>query len=151
MKFFKFNLTLMGVILHITTILISLKCCCGNLLLWMCCRIEKWRNLHICQDIGLIFFKFGGGGGYFWMAKSKINNKIFIWCHSDIKKNIKVKYILQKMHMMSLWHHFLSNFFEKLNLSSSYEGLSPHQFWFNLDQGKQSYRGGQIPPRLRMY
>ena len=33
MKFFKFNLTLMGVILHITTILINLRCCYGNLLL----------------------------------------------------------------------------------------------------------------------
>ena len=27
MKFFKFNLTLMGVILHIMTILINLRCC----------------------------------------------------------------------------------------------------------------------------
>ena len=33
MKFFKFNLTLMGVILHIMTILINLRCCHGNLLL----------------------------------------------------------------------------------------------------------------------
>ena len=33
MKFFKFNLTLMGVILHITTILINLRCCHSNLLL----------------------------------------------------------------------------------------------------------------------
>ena len=36
----------------------------------------------------------------------------------------------------------MSNFFENLSLSSSYEGLSPHQIWFNLDQGKQSYVGG---------
>ena len=28
------------------------------------------------------------------------------------------------------------------SLSSSYNGLSPHQIWFNLDQGKQSYGGG---------
>ena len=33
MKFFKFNLTLMGVILNIMTILINLRCCHGNLLL----------------------------------------------------------------------------------------------------------------------
>ena len=33
MKFFEFNLTLMGVILHIMTILIHLRCCHGNLLL----------------------------------------------------------------------------------------------------------------------
>ena len=32
MKFFKFNLTFMGVILHIMTILINFKCCHGNLL-----------------------------------------------------------------------------------------------------------------------
>ena len=34
-------------------------------------------------------------------------------------------------------------FFENVNLSSSYDGLSPYQIWFNLEQGKQSYRGGQ--------
>ena len=33
MKFFKFNLTLMGVILHIMTVLINLRCCHGNHLL----------------------------------------------------------------------------------------------------------------------
>ena len=33
MKFFKFNLTLMGVIFHIMTILMNLGCCYGNLLL----------------------------------------------------------------------------------------------------------------------
>ena len=33
MKFSKFNPTLMGVILHITAILIHLRCCHGNLLL----------------------------------------------------------------------------------------------------------------------
>ena len=33
MKFFKFNLTHMGGILHIMTILINLRCCHGNLLL----------------------------------------------------------------------------------------------------------------------
>ena len=41
MKFFKFNLTLMGVILHMMTILINLRCCHGNLLLLMCRGIEK--------------------------------------------------------------------------------------------------------------
>ena len=33
-------------------------------------------------------------------------------------------------------------FFEKIKLSSSYDRLSPHQIWFNLDQGNQSYGGG---------
>ena len=37
---------------------------------------------------------------------------------------------------------FVSTFFENLNLYSSYEGLSPHQIWFNLDQGQQNYGGG---------
>ena len=35
-----------------------------------------------------------------------------------------------------------SNLFENFNLSSSYDSLSPHQIWFNLDQGNQSYGGG---------
>ena len=37
------------------------------------------------------------------------------------------------------------NFFENVNFSSSYKGLSVHQFWFNLGQGKQSYGGGRNP------
>ena len=41
MKLLKFNLTLMGVILYITTTLISLRCCHGNLLLGMCRETEK--------------------------------------------------------------------------------------------------------------
>ena len=51
MKFSKFNPTLMGVILHIMTILINLRCCHGNLLF-----------CYIFQDIGLILLKFGAGG-----------------------------------------------------------------------------------------
>ena len=42
-------------------------------------------------------------------------------------------------------------FFENVSLYSSYEGLSPHQIWFNLDQGKQRYgggRGGIRPPQV---
>ena len=37
-------------------------------------------------------------------------------------------------------------FFENVNLSSSYDRLSPHQIWFNLDKGNQSYGGGRNPP-----
>ena len=39
-------------------------------------------------------------------------------------------------------------YFENVNLYSFYEGLSPHQTWFNLDRGKQSYggEGGIRPP-----
>ena len=45
--------------------------------------------------------------------------------------------------MTSLW----LNLIENVNLYSSYEGLSPHQIWFNLDQGQQSYgRGGGFRP-----
>ena len=53
------------------------------------------------------------------------------------------------MHMTSLWHHLLVNFFENINFSSSYKGLAAHQIWFNLGQGKQSYggqAGGICPP-----
>ena len=41
-------------------------------------------------------------------------------------------------------------FFENVNLSSSYDGLSRHQIWFNLEQGKQSYGGGaeSAPPQV---
>ena len=42
-------------------------------------------------------------------------------------------------------------FFENADLSSSYDGLSPHQIWYNLDQGKQSYGGGganSAPPQV---
>ena len=37
--------------------------------------------------------------------------------------------------------HLLFNFFGNVSLYS-YEGVPPHQVWFNLDQGKQSYGGG---------
>ena len=38
------------------------------------------------------------------------------------------------------------HFFENVNLSSSYDRLSPNQIWFNLDQGNQSYEGGGRNP-----
>ena len=47
-------------------------------------------------------------------------------------------YRLQKMHMTSAFVQF----FENVNLSSSYDGLTRHQILFNLDQAKQSYGGG---------
>ena len=37
-------------------------------------------------------------------------------------------------------------FFENVNFPFSYKGLSAHQIWFNLGQGKQSYGEGRIPP-----
>ena len=41
--------------------------------------------------------------------------------------------------------------FENVNFSS-YKGLSAHQIWFNLSQGKQSYGGGRTesapPPQV---
>ena len=84
MKFFKFNFTLMGVMLQIITFLICLRCCHSNLLLCMCRGIKKGRKLHICQDIGLILLKFGAGG-VFLDSKSKINNKIFVRRHFHVK------------------------------------------------------------------
>ena len=41
-------------------------------------------------------------------------------------------------------------FFENVNLSSSYDRLSPHHIWFDLDQEKQSSGGGGIypPPKV---
>ena len=51
------------------------------------------------------------------------------------------------MHMTS---PFLQ-FFENVNFSSSYKGLSAHQIWFNLGQGKAKLRrggGGIRPPQV---
>ena len=146
MKFFKFNLTFMGVILHITTILISLRCCHGNLLSWMCRGTEKRRNLHICQDIGLILLKFGVGSifGFYIQNQQKIFMHVILtskWREGKIPI-----YCLQKMHMTSLWRHLLFNFFENVNFCSSYKGLSAQQIWFNLGQGKQSYGEGRFAP-----
>ena len=44
----------------------------------------------------------------------------------------------------------LVQFFENVNLSSSYDGLSPYQIWFDLEEGKQSYREGRnpLPPQV---
>ena len=39
-------------------------------------------------------------------------------------------------------------FFENVNFSSSYKGLSAHQIWSNLGKGKQSYGGGRNPPQV---
>ena len=44
----------------------------------------------------------------------------------------------------------LVQFFENVNLSSSYNELSPYQIWFNLKQGKQSYGGRRNPPPPRV-
>ena len=105
----------------------------------MCHGIEKWRNLHICQDMGLIFLKFGGGG-YFWI----LNPKSRIQRHSNVKMKwryityISLAEIAYGVIMMSPFVRF----FENVNLSSSYDRLSPQQIWFNLDQGNQSYGGG---------
>ena len=154
MKFFKFYLIPMGVILNIMTILINLRCYHGNLLLWMCFGIKKWRNMHICQDIGLVVLKFGARR-YIWILNptSKIKFSYDVILTSKWLEGKIPIYRLQKMNMTSLWRHLLSNLFENVNLSSCYDGLSPHQICFNLDQGKQSYAGRRIPPppSLGMY
>ena len=45
--------------------------------------MEKWRNLHIWQDNGLILLKFGKG--VILDSKSKTNNKIPIWRRFNVK------------------------------------------------------------------
>ena len=42
-------------------------------------------------------------------------------------------------------------FFENVNFSSSYKGLSAHQIWFTLGQAKQSYGGGgaEFAPQVK--
>ena len=50
------------------------------------------------------------------------------------------------MHMTSFMTSLFVQFFENVNFSSSYKGLSAHQIWFDLGQGKQSYGGGGFRP-----
>ena len=64
---------------------------------------------------------------------------------------MKVKYLYIAYRKCILRHYdvtFCPIFFENVNLFSSYDGLSSHQIWFDLDEGKQSYRGGaeSAPP-----
>ena len=110
-------------------------------------RNGKWRNLHIFQDIGLILLKFGAGG-YFWILNPKSTIKFLydVILTSKWREGKMPIYHSQKIHITSLWRHLWSNFFENVNLSSSYDGLSPYQIRFNLEQGKQSYGGGRDPP-----
>ena len=78
--------------------------------------------------------------GVFLDSKSKINNKIFIRHHSYIKMTLSyITYIsLAKNAYDVIMTSPFVKFFENINLSSSYHRLSPHQIWFNLDQGNQS-------------
>ena len=95
---------------------------------------KKWGNLHICQDIGLILLKFGAEG-YFCILSPKYTI-IFLYDVIFTSKWREGKipvYLLQKMFITSLWRHLSSNFHEDLNLFSSYDGVSSHQIWFNLD------------------
>ena len=57
---------------------------------------------------------------------------------------VKLLYIrlVENAYDVIMTSHFVP-FFEDVNLSSSYDKLSPHQIWFNFDQGRQSYRGGR--------
>ena len=132
--------------LHIITFLICLRCCHSNLLLCMCRGIKKGRKLHICQDIGLILLKFGSGGIFVLSPKSTIKFLCDVIFTSKWREGKIPIYRLQKVHITSLWRHLLSDFFEDINLFSSYDGLSSHQIWFDLDEGKQSYGGGRNPP-----
>ena len=103
--------------------------------------------MYICQDIGLILLKFGAGG-YFWILSPKSTLKFLcdvIFTSKWREGKIPI-YRLQKVHITSLWRYLLSDFFENVNLFSSYDGLSSHQIWFDLDEGKQSYGGGRKPP-----
>ena len=69
---------------------------------------------------------------------SKTNNKIHVWHQTDVK----VKYFFiagekcVRRHVCPIY----------INLTFSYERLYSHQIWFSLDQHKQSYGGGGIPP-----
>ena len=85
-------------------------------------------------------------------SKFKINNKIFILRHFNVKMTRGyITYIMlaEDAYDIITTSPFVQ-FFENVNLSSSYDRLSLHQIWFNLGQGKQSYGGGRnrLPPGL---
>ena len=67
MKYFKFNLTPMGIILHMMTILISLRCCHGNLFVMNGSLNRKVKKLAYLPgywlDLAQIWCR--GGGGIF--------------------------------------------------------------------------------------
>ena len=95
---------------------------------------------------------------YFWILSPKSTIKFLydVILTSKWREGKIPIYRLQKVYMTSLWRQILFDFLENVNLSSSDDGLLPHQIWFNLDKGKQSYGGGgwgrrNPPPRLRMY
>ena len=133
--------------LQIITFLICLRCCHSNLLLCMCRGIKKGRKLHICQDIGLILLKFGAGG-YFWILSPKSTIKFLcdvIFTSKWREGKIPI-YRLQKVHITPLWRHPYSDFFENVNLFSSYDGLSAHQIFLIWMKGSKVTEGGRNPP-----
>ena len=147
MNFFEFNLTLMGVILHIMTILINLRSCHGNLLLWMCRGREKWRKLHICQDIGLILLKFGVGGifGFKIQNQPKMFYTTSFWRQNDVK--VKCPFFACRKCMTSLWRHLLFNFLKTsifLVLIRDYQHTKFGLIW--VKESKVTEGGGIRPP-----
>ena len=84
---------------------------------------------------------------YFWIVNPKSTIKFLYDVDVILTSNacISLPEDAYDIIMTSISVHF---FLESHNLSSSYEGLSPRQIWFNLDQGKQSYgeRGAYPPP-----
>ena len=109
-------------------------------------RNRKMKKLAYFPRYWLILLKFGAGG-YFWILNPKSTIKFIyhVILTSKWREGKMPIYCLQKMHITSLWRHLWSKFFENVNLSSSYDGLSPYQIWFNLEQGKQNYGGGRNP------
>ena len=75
--------------------------------------------------------------GVFLDFKFKINNKTFIRRHSNVK--MASRYITYISFAENVYDVIMTSpfaqFFENINLSFSYDRLSPHQIWFNLHQG----------------
>ena len=151
-KFFRFNLTLMGIMLHIITTLTNLRCWHGNFLLCMCRRIEKWET---CQDISWILLKFGAGG-YFWILSPKSAIKLFYTTSFWRQNGVKVKYPYMAYRKCILRRYditFCAIFLKTsicLLLMTDYQHTKFRLIWIKKNK---LWRGGGIrpPPRLRMY
>ena len=79
--------------------------------------------------------------GYFWILNPKSTTYDVILTSKWRKRKNTYISLAENTYDVILTS-LLSSSFENLNLSSYYEGPSPHQIWVNLSQGKQSYGGG---------
>ena len=81
--------------------------------------VAEYKSEETCIFARILAWSFSNlVHGVFFGSKSKINNTICTQSHFDFKMTLTVKY-LHIAFGKCIWHHFLSNIFENLNLASS--------------------------------